>query len=135
MQPNVFRQEKPRNSWRRTLASSFAIDACVPRQLVEELHRLGADVVYAADRPAMPDTEILDVLHEEGRVLITNDKDFGDLVFRDRRDAPGVVLIRFDIVSDESARDTAARILSIENCRGMFTVLERAGTRQRPVPS
>lgn len=113
----------------------FAIDACAPAQLAEALRALGADVTSAAGRPAMPDEEVLSGAVALDRVLITNDKDFGELVFRDGRAAIGVVLIRFDIVSDELARATAGRIAGLPDAgRETFVVLERDTQRMRPMP-
>ena len=110
----------------------FSIDACVPEQLANALRALGADVTSAAGRPAMPDDEVLSGSVLRDRVLITSDKDFGDLVFRDGKTAVGVVLIRFDIVTAMLADETAKRILALENeGRGLFAVLERATVRLR----
>ena len=53
----------------------------------------------------MPDDEVLSGSVSRDRVLITSDKDFGDLVFRDGKTAVGVVLIRFDIVTAVLADD------------------------------
>ena len=69
----------------------FAIDACVPAQLAAGLRTLGADVTLASGRPAMPDDEVLSGSVSHDRVLITSDKDFGELVFRDGKAAVGVV--------------------------------------------
>ncbi len=35
-------------------------------------------------------------LRQQNRILITNDKDFGDLVFRDRKPHKGVILLRLE---------------------------------------
>jgi len=68
-------------------------------------------------------------------VLITADKDVGELVFRDGKSAVGVVLIRFDIVSAALAGETAKRIVALENeGRGAFAVLDRASVRVRRTP-
>jgi predicted nuclease of predicted toxin-antitoxin system len=113
----------------------FSIDACVPGQLAVALRALGADVTSAAGRPAMPDDEVLSGSVSRDRVLITSDKDFGDLVFREGKAAVGVVLIRFDIVSLALAEETAKRIVTLEAAgRGIFAVLERASTRIRRMP-
>ncbi len=113
----------------------FAVDACVPAQLADALEAHGADVVFAAGRPGMPDDEVLSGALALDRVLITSDKDFGELVFRDGRAAVGVVLIRFDIVSPALADETAQRIVSLpKHGRGLFAVLERGGERTRPMP-
>src|SRR5262249_14425390 len=93
---------------------------------------LGADVVSAAGRPAMPDEEVLSGAVARDRVLITNDKDFGDLVFRQGLAALGVVLIRFDLSSAALVEQTAQRIVALaESGRGAFTVLEPGATRVR----
>lgn len=110
----------------------YSIDACVPEQLAKALRALGADVTSAAGRPATPDEVVLSGSVSRDRVLITSDKDFGDLVFRDGKSAVGVVLIRFDIVSAVLADETAKRILALENeGRALFAVLERATVRFR----
>ncbi len=101
----------------------FAIDACVPAQLADALAALGADVISAAGRPAMPDEEVLSGALARDRVLITSDKDFGDLVFRDGR-------------ADALADETARRIMSLpQHGRGLFAVLERGGERTRAMAS
>lgn len=42
------------------------------------------------------DEIVLEKAVAEGRVLITNDKDFGEMVFRDRRAHRGIVLLRLE---------------------------------------
>jgi predicted nuclease of predicted toxin-antitoxin system len=114
----------------------FAVDACVPAQLAEALIALGADVASGAGRPAMPDEEVLSGAVARDRVLITTDKDFGELVFRRGLSAVGVVLIRMDITSQEAADAIARRIAALaEHGRGNFSVLEADGERVRPMPS
>lgn len=113
----------------------FAIDACVPAQLAVALRTLGADVTMASGRPAMPDDEVLSGSVSRDRVLVTSDKDFGELVFRDGKVAIGVILIRFDIVTTALADETATRIQALENSgRGLFAVLERTSARVRRMP-
>lgn len=80
----------------------------------------------------MPDDEVLSGTVARDRVLITSDKDFGELVFRDGESAVGIVLIRFDIVSNALSEETAKRITALEDGgRGLFAVLERTNLRIR----
>ena len=59
------------------------------------LSALGHDVLsIREDYPRMADEDSLALAVREDRVVITNDKDFGDLVFRDRRAHRGVILLR-----------------------------------------
>ena len=58
------------------------VDSCVCRPAVDDLRAAGHDVVAAHDWPEDPgDAEVLKVSNEENRVLVTLDKDFGELVF------------------------------------------------------
>lgn len=61
----------------------FLVDECVARPLVPALRLRFADVVYVADTsPATKDRDVLAWAVREKRVLVTEDYDFGDLVFR-----------------------------------------------------
>jgi predicted nuclease of predicted toxin-antitoxin system len=56
------------------------LDACVWGKARGELEAGGHDVIWAGDWPEDPgDQEILSRSHREGRILITLDKDFGEL--------------------------------------------------------
>ena len=58
------------------------------------LTRLGHDITSASDMaPGTMDEEILAIATEEGRILITEDKDFGELVFVHK--LPHPCIIRF----------------------------------------
>ncbi|MGB6538585.1 MAG: DUF5615 family PIN-like protein [Xanthobacteraceae bacterium] len=69
-------------------------------------------------------------------MLLTDDKDFGDLVFRQGRSIPGVILLRIDPARHELKQrrlGTAIDLLG-ENLRGRYTVVEAARMRTRPLP-
>lgn len=73
----------------------WLVDECVDAELVDQLRQRGYDVAYvAADGSGSTDPQILLRARSEDRVLLTEDKDFGDLVFRHRLALPGVVLLR-----------------------------------------
>ncbi|MEM1206904.1 MAG: DUF5615 family PIN-like protein [Acidobacteriota bacterium] len=56
------------------------LDSCVWGGAKQTLVEAGHDVVWSGDWDSDPgDTEILSVAHREGRVLVTLDKDFGEL--------------------------------------------------------
>ena len=70
-------------------------DESVDRQVVEKLRESGYSVLYVAElEPGISDQEVLNSANEENAVLLTADKDFGELLFRQRRFSLGVVLIR-----------------------------------------
>ena len=110
-------------------------DEGVDRPIVDRLRQEGHDVVYIAElSPSVSDEEVLRQANDRGALLVTADKDFGELVFRLGRLHAGVVLIRLaglpvslkaDIVS-EALRDHAAELL------GAFSVIAPGMVRIRP---
>jgi predicted nuclease of predicted toxin-antitoxin system len=72
-------------------------DECVAATVVARLRMAGHEVAYAAEiSPAASDTDAISFAHHENRLLLTEDKDFGELVFRWNGEVPGLVLIRID---------------------------------------
>jgi len=70
-------------------------DESVDRPIVERLQADNHSVVYAAELdPGVSDDVVLERTNRDGRLLITADRDFGELVFRLGRIHAGVVLIR-----------------------------------------
>jgi predicted nuclease of predicted toxin-antitoxin system len=59
----------------------------------------------------MDDDEIVQKAFAENRILITNDKDFGEKVYRERRLHKGVILLRLDDERAASKIDTVRRLL------------------------
>lgn len=109
----------------------------VEGEVVEFLRSLGHDVAYAAEiHPRASDDEVLAFATAEGRIILTHDKDFGELCFRKRQPASGVILIR--------SRDQAApaRIRLLQEflaaypgpIEGAFYVISERGIRRHPLP-
>jgi predicted nuclease of predicted toxin-antitoxin system len=74
---------------------NFLADESVDRQIVDRLRQDGHLVRYVAEMgPGISDDTVLDLANQEAALLLTADKDFGELVFRQRRPMPGIVLIR-----------------------------------------
>jgi predicted nuclease of predicted toxin-antitoxin system len=72
-------------------------DECVTASLVRELRGAGHDVLYIAEFAAsLSDVEVMALASREGRLLLTADKDFGELVFRRGQAVPGLILLRID---------------------------------------
>ena len=70
-------------------------DEGVERQIVESLRQAGHDVLYIAEmEPGISDDVVLDEANTRQALLITLDKDFGELVYRQRLIHQGVILLR-----------------------------------------
>jgi predicted nuclease of predicted toxin-antitoxin system len=110
----------------------------VSAALVAHLRASGHDVSYIAElSPAESDAEIMAHAQQEERLLLTEDKDFGELVFRRGGMVPGLVLIRIDPERATLIRnrlDMAIAGLG-ESLFGKYTVVEEARFRSRPLRS
>jgi predicted nuclease of predicted toxin-antitoxin system len=74
---------------------NFVADESVDQPIVERLRAEGHDIwAVVEEERSISDDRVLEVTNQQRRVLITGDKDFGDMVFRDRRFTLGVVLVR-----------------------------------------
>ena len=74
---------------------NFLADESVDRQIVERLRHEGHSVWYVADTdPGASNGNVFDMANQKNAVLLTADKDFGEMVFQQRLINQGVVLIR-----------------------------------------
>lgn len=72
-------------------------DESVDRQMVDRLRSDGHEVSYIAEiDPSISDDKVFDLANENNALLITADKDFGEIVFRDNRLSSGGVVC-FDL--------------------------------------
>ena len=74
----------------------FLLDESADFPLAQALTKLNHDVtsiVHDYTR-SIGDEEVFEIARSEGRILITNDKDFGDLIFRQQLPHAGVILFR-----------------------------------------
>ena len=113
------------------------VDENVPSASIRLLREQGLDVLAIADRHrGRPDLEVFDLADTLERVLVTFDRDFGVLAFRDRRRCrAGVLLLRFVPRDALEAGEILSSILLDTSIvtRGYFTVVERTRLRQRKI--
>ena len=73
----------------------FTADEGLDRQIVQRLRSDGHEVLYVAELdPGIGDEFVLEMANAAGALLLTADKDFGELIFRQKRASHGVCLIR-----------------------------------------
>lgn len=73
----------------------FIADVNVEKAVVEFLRGEGCDVKWVPDLDCeMDDENLLRLANKERRILLTNDKDFGELTFLQGKLSVGVILIR-----------------------------------------
>jgi predicted nuclease of predicted toxin-antitoxin system len=116
---------------------SFFIDECVSSILARMLRDKGFDVVEAKDIcRGEVDERALAVSFEAGRILITDDWDFGELTIRRELRAEGIIILGLyalpNTVRDVYAADRISEIAS--SCAGHITIIEPGRVRTRPLP-
>ncbi len=109
----------------------------LPGPAVDALREREHDVLWIrTDRPGATDEEILRLAQAQGRLVVTFDKDFGELAFRWGLPAQcGVVLLRMPVQKPEAIAGRVVQILeSREDWAGLFSVVEENRIRTRPLP-
>lgn len=115
----------------------FLADENFPRPALEALRDAGLDIVWIADsHSGATDIEVLELCMAQRRVLLTFDKDFGELAFIKGLPAEcGIVLFR---IAPQSPKEVAVIALSAiqhqPSWSGYFSVA-RKQIRMRPLTS
>jgi predicted nuclease of predicted toxin-antitoxin system len=114
----------------------WLVDECTAAAFCLLLRESGHDVVYMSDvAPRATDAAVMSRANSENRLLLTEDKDFGNLVFRQGRPVPGVVLLR--IASARRAQKAARLLAAIDrfcdDLLGRYTVVEESRFGFRPL--
>ncbi|MDO8670773.1 MAG: DUF5615 family PIN-like protein, partial [Dehalococcoidia bacterium] len=100
------RDHSPADKLTGNSALRFLADESTDFAVVRALRAAGHDVLAVSElMPGSNDREVVSEATRQQRVLLTEDKDFGWLVFVSQAESAGVVLIRFP----GDARDTLAR--------------------------
>lgn len=112
----------------------FLVDAGVGQKVEQWLMVSGHDVktVRAID-PKMPDYAILQMAVNEERIVITMDKDFGEMVYRDEQVHAGVLLLRLEEATSKEKVRVVAQIIQDHagKLQGMFSVYQSGHLRIR----
>ena len=114
---------------------TFLADENVDRQIVERLRLDNHEVVYIAEMsPGVMDETVLAESRNSASVLITADKDFGELVFRNRQVSAGVLLIRLLGLRPAVKADLVSNAIRehAQELPGAFTVLSPGSISSPP---
>jgi predicted nuclease of predicted toxin-antitoxin system len=111
-------------------------DECLHAPVVASLRAEGHDVAYAAETARQTaDTSLAREALQSGRILLTEDKDFGELAFAGKRSVPGVVLLRFS-AADRSQKWPALKAAIDRYGEALyrsFTVIDKQRVRSKPL--
>ena len=112
----------------------FLVDECTGTSVLACLRDAGHNAVAVADViPEADDEDVLDYAITEDRIVVTNDKGFGEMVFHSGRVHRGVLLLRLrDERTENRVRVMKAVLAQVgEKLQGRFTVATEAGIRVR----
>jgi predicted nuclease of predicted toxin-antitoxin system len=111
-------------------------DECCEASMVAALRADGHDIVFVIENlRGSTDDQVLNLAYSESRILITEDKDFGELVSRLRRPTHGIILLRFD---DKHRAEKISRLREVlknrsNKLKGVLTVVDENKIRVRPL--
>ncbi|MBA2733685.1 MAG: DUF5615 family PIN-like protein [Acidobacteria bacterium] len=75
----------------------FLVDECTGPKVAAWLHSQGHEIFSVFDEArGIEDDEVIQKAYDEHWILITNDKDFGEKVYRERRPHRGIIFMRLE---------------------------------------
>jgi predicted nuclease of predicted toxin-antitoxin system len=114
----------------------FLVDVGVGAKVEEHLLDNNYDLktVRSIDQ-RMPDQEIIRLAALEKRIIVTMDKDFGELVYHSGMDHCGILLLRLEDATGLEKQQVIAQILSkyAENLKNHFCVYQSKKFRFRKI--
>jgi predicted nuclease of predicted toxin-antitoxin system len=116
---------------------NLVADEGVDGPVVQRLRNDGHDVIYVAElSPGVTDDDVLRHANDRDALLVTADKDFGELVFRQRLVHSGVLLLRLAGLTNATKAGIVAEIFRERGAelRGTFSVISPGQIRIRRAP-
>ena len=105
----------------------FLADESCDFAVVRALREKGHDVCAVCELTRRSvDREVIELAYRQGRVLLTEDKDFGQLVFASHAASAGVLLIRFPSNARRTLGETVSQLVEERSDQivGAFVVIE-----------
>ena len=108
----------------------FLVDANLGRKFTNLINKAGYDAVFINDLLVKAsDEDVLTHAERENRIIITSDKDFGELVFKSGKSSTGVILLR-TLITDSVRRFDMIKY-TLHKADGKFVVVKEGQIRVR----
>jgi len=114
----------------------FLADVNIEKPIIDHLLEIGYNILWVTDiNCQMDDDDLLKLANKERRILITNDRDFGEFVFRQGRVSEGVILIRLKGHNVKEKIHLLKKLVLMHKSKlkGHFTVLTKKKIRIIPM--
>ncbi len=117
----------------------FLVDMALSPQLALWLNGQGHDAVHARDMELnrAPDSQIVRIARDEGRIVVIADLDYPRLLALTRAEKPGLILFRGGNYSEAEAIERLARTLELvpaQEIESSIIVIEKNRIRRRRLP-
>ncbi|MCC7117137.1 MAG: DUF5615 family PIN-like protein [Anaerolineales bacterium] len=116
----------------------FLANENFPLTSIKLLRSAGYRVIAVSEEMAgAKDSLVLSRAAKEKLIILTFDRDYGDLIYKAHLPVPeGVVYLRFDPDTPSEPYERMMSLCKIEGLsfKGKFTVADRQRIRQRPLP-
>ena len=116
----------------------FLADECCDKGVVRALRASGYDVLSVSDiSPRAGDLDVIRLAVHEKRILLTEDKDFGQLVFAHGQKIMGVIFLRFPTSARRQILKEVLRLVKQqgEKLAGSFVTVQPGRVRISRVPA
>ncbi|MFP4686908.1 MAG: DUF5615 family PIN-like protein [bacterium] len=115
----------------------FLIDESCDAIIVRQLRDAGYDVLYVAeDSAGLPDEKVAQKAFKTGRILLTEDRDFGHYVFASSGRQVGVIYLRYPFFLKKKIAARVSQLINSkkENLKSKFVVVQPGKIRIRNLP-
>ncbi len=112
----------------------FLVDESSGRKLNLFLNELGYDSKFSGDiKQRVDDKEVLEMANNEKRIIITNDKDFGELIYRQKLSSSGTILLRLKNDNPRTRQEYSIKLIKQlkEKLMSKFIVLNENRFRMK----
>lgn len=114
----------------------FLANENFPSPSIQIIEGAGYEIISISEKhPGISDLEVVELAQKNGFIILTFDKDYGEILFKHaQQNPPSVVFFRFFGETPEAAGKTLVRLLK-ENIllENRFTVIEKENLRQRSI--
>jgi predicted nuclease of predicted toxin-antitoxin system len=109
----------------------FLADENISNKVVNSLRDKGIDIIsIRLIASGLSDESVLDTANKQKRVVVSFDEDFGELIYRSKRKAHGIILLKFIPKSQQHVIDVLSNVLTLKTpIEGHFLIVNESRIR------
>ena len=117
---------------------NFLADESVDAHIVKFLRENNFTVDYITEiKPGISDDKVIKLASQKARILITADKDFGELTYKRNKISEGIIFYRLSGMSNHEKAELVLSVIKTHNSdlKGSFTIITKDHTRVKKLPN